>query len=267
MKPTPKAQILGAAPGFTLIETLAALVIGSVIILATATLVHDVALRFDQGTRRVQDAERLMLALERLSRDFGSTRFVTRKSESGQSAAFTGHPTSVLFIADAGISVGPQGEEVVSLTVEQDDDVARLVRRRGAWPGPRTRPEEVSLGDPVVLIEGRVDIGLAYGRLMTDAAAPPTDRSGYDDTGPKGLISWSDNWSGEFSLPRFVRLTLRDRSSGADLFPGAEFIIRSDAPPSCTGSGGGGATGGCLSPQAPGGGQQPGATPPGRGTG
>jgi len=260
MKPTRKAQILRAAPGFTLIETLAALVIGSVIILATANLVHDVALRFDQGTRRVQDAERLMLALERLARDFGSTRFVTRKSDNGATALFSGHSASALFVADAEISSGPQGEEVVSLTVEQDDEVARLVRRRGAWPGLRTRPEEVALGDPVVLIEGRVDIALAYGRLATDGAT--TD----DGTGPRGLISWSDNWSGEFSLPRFVRLTLRDRSTGADLFPGAEFIIRSDAPPSCTG-GGGGVGGGCLSPQAPGGGPQPGAAPLGRGTG
>lgn len=258
MKSTRKARILGAAPGFTLIETLAALVIGSVIILATANLVHDVALRFDQGTRRVQDAERLMLALERLARDFGSTRFVTRKGDNGAAALFTGHSAGALFVADAEISSGPRGEEVVSLTVEQDDDVARLVRRRGAWPGLRTRPEEVALGDPVVLIEGRVDIALAYGRLATGGA---TD----DGTGPRGLISWSDNWSGEFSLPRFVRLTLRDRSTGVDLFPGAEFIIRSDAPPSCTGSGGG-PGGGCLSPQAPGG-QQPGATPPGRGTG
>ena len=32
--------------------------------------------------------------------------------------------------------------EFVSLTVEQEGEVTRLVRRHAAWPGPRTRFEE-----------------------------------------------------------------------------------------------------------------------------
>src|SRR5215813_14475772 len=60
--------------GFTLIEVLAALAIGSVIILATGALIHDVAGHFDRGTRRAQAAERLMLAVERLAQDFNAVR-------------------------------------------------------------------------------------------------------------------------------------------------------------------------------------------------
>ena len=49
-----------------LIEVLAAFAIASVIIVATAVLVRDVALHFDRGTRRCERAERFMLAVERL---------------------------------------------------------------------------------------------------------------------------------------------------------------------------------------------------------
>src|SRR4029077_8399947 len=76
--------------GFTLIEALAALAVGSVIIMATAVLIHDVARHFDRGTRGAQEAERLMIAVERLAQDFNSARFVGRTAEGRASVAFTG---------------------------------------------------------------------------------------------------------------------------------------------------------------------------------
>jgi hypothetical protein len=78
-----------------------------------------------------------------------------------------------------------------------------------------------------VLIEGRVDIAFAFGRVA-----------------PDGTLSWNDVWSGESALPRFVRLTVRDRATGADLLAAAEFVLRADAPPACAQEG---ATAGCLS--------------------
>src|SRR5260370_14448268 len=69
--------------GFTLIEVLAAFAIASVIIMATAALIRDVAFHFDRGTRGVGDAERLMLAVERFSADFGSARVVFPTNEAG----------------------------------------------------------------------------------------------------------------------------------------------------------------------------------------
>ena len=67
--------------GFSLVEVLAALAIASVIIVATGALVHNVALSFDRGTRGVSEGERLILAIERLAADIGSTRFVQRMGE------------------------------------------------------------------------------------------------------------------------------------------------------------------------------------------
>jgi prepilin-type N-terminal cleavage/methylation domain-containing protein len=208
--------------GFTLIEVLAALAIGSVIILATAALIHDVARHFDRGTRRAQEAERLMIAVERLAQDFNSARYVGWTAESGIALAFTGEPATgskpakIVFVGNAGITSGPQGEEVVTLTIEGAGDVARLVRRRAAWTGPRTRPEDVSPQDAVVLIEGTFDIAFIFGRVT-----------------PGGALEWSESWIGQPTLPRFVRLILRDRTTGSDLLGEADFVVRADAPPVC----------------------------------
>jgi prepilin-type N-terminal cleavage/methylation domain-containing protein len=208
--------------GFTLIEALAALAVGSVIIMATAMLIHDVARHFDRGTRGAQEAERLMLAVERLAQDFNSARFVGWTTEGGPAVAFSGQPASgdkpakVMFVGNASIMAGPQGEEVVALTVEPAGEVTRLVRRRAAWAGPRTRVEDVSPQDAVVLVEGALDIAFIFGRVA-----------------PGGALAWSESWIGQTTLPRFVRLILRDRASGSDLLGEADFVVRADAPPGC----------------------------------
>ena len=209
-----------ARDGFSLIEVLAAFAIASVIIMATAALIRDVALHFDRGTRGVGEAERLMLAVERLAADFGSARFVSRRTDNGTAVAFTGEqadgdkPAKVAFVGAAGSA--PPGDELVVLTVEQEDKVMRLVRRRAAWPGPRTRFEDVATQDPVVLIEGKLDITFVFGRLTPD----------------RGL-AWYSSWLGEPALPRFVRLILRDRATGNDLLGEADFVVRANAPASC----------------------------------
>jgi prepilin-type N-terminal cleavage/methylation domain-containing protein len=208
--------------GFTLIEVVAALAVASVIIIATAALVHNVARHFDRGTRGVQEAERLMLAVERLAQDFSAARFVAWTAASGTVLAFTAEPATavtparIVFVGNAGVMAGMQGEEIVTLTVERGGEVTRLVRRRAPWAGPRTQPEQVSPGDAVVLIEGRFDMSFAFGRIR-----------------PGGALAWSASWIGETTLPRFVRLMLRDRMTGADLLGEADFVVRADAPPGC----------------------------------
>jgi prepilin-type N-terminal cleavage/methylation domain-containing protein len=209
--------------GFTLVEVLAALAIASVIIMASAALIRNVALFFDRGTRGVTEAERLMLAVERLAGDFGSARFVWRRTEDGAAVAFAAEqasserPASIAFVgAGRAVSTPRVDDDIINLTVEEEGEVRRLVRRRATWPGPRARFEDVTPQDPVVLIEGKVDISFVFGRVT-----------------PDGALAWYASWAGERVLPRYVRLILRDRATGADLLGEADFMVRANAPAAC----------------------------------
>jgi prepilin-type N-terminal cleavage/methylation domain-containing protein len=208
--------------GFTLLELLAALAIAAVIIAASSALVHNVALRFEQGTRTVNDGERVILAVERLAADIGSARFVLQKSDDRSTQGtvqldFLGEPERLVFVGPGGEGANQGGEEAVSLTIEQEEDMTRLVRRRAAWFGPRTRFKELTFTDPVTLLDGNFLISFAFGQIT-----------------PNGTLAWSDAWKGQASLPHLVRLNLRDRATGADLLPGTEFVIRANAPGGCT---------------------------------
>jgi hypothetical protein len=213
--------------GFTLIEMIAAFAVASVIIFATAGLLHNLALPFDRGTNSVAGGERLAVAADRLATDIASTAFVLQKTSSGMAAAFTGTSAHIVFIGFAGADAGPQrseqqppGQEIVSLTIEPSDDATQIVRRRGPWSGPGSAFENVALSDDVVLLEGSFDAAFAFA-----------------GTEPDGSLSWKESWAGEKTLPRLVKLTLRDRASGIDLLGGAEFTIRADAPQSCSAAG------------------------------
>jgi prepilin-type N-terminal cleavage/methylation domain-containing protein len=209
--------------GFTLIEVLAALAIASVIIMASTALIHNVALFFDRGTRGVTEAERLMLAVERLAGDFRSARFGSRRTEEGAAAVvFAAEPSSkegqarIVFVGAGRAASGSLDDDLISLTVEQDGEISRLVRRRATWPGPRARFEDVAPRDPVVLIEGKLDISFTFGRFT-----------------PDGALAWQASWGREGVLPQYVRLDLRDRSTGANLLGEADFVIRANAPAAC----------------------------------
>src|SRR6516165_2612440 len=73
---------------------------------------------------------------------------------------------------------------------------------------------------------------------------------------PDGTLAWSDSWTDAQSLPRLVKLKLRERVSGIDLFGGAEFIVHADAPAACARAG---ASADCVKGTQPG---APGAARP-----
>jgi prepilin-type N-terminal cleavage/methylation domain-containing protein len=212
---------MSAHAGFTLVEVLAAFAIGAVIIGACAGLIHNVVLNFDRGTRTVDVAERFVLAIDRLSADFASARAVARRSEAGPALAFLAEPGGgqtpgkILFVAAAPVTGAPAGDEIVMLTVEQDEKGMRLVRRRASWSGPTSSFDDVAPDNPVVLIEGKWNISFLFGRLT-----------------PERGLAWYSNWIGEAMLPRFVRLLVRD-SNGRDVLGETDFVIRADTPATC----------------------------------
>jgi hypothetical protein len=185
--------------------------------MASTALIHNVALFFDRGTRGVTEAERLMLAVERLAGDFRSARFGSRRTEEGAAAAaFAGEPARIVFVGAGRAASRSLDDDLISLMVEEDGEISRLVRRRVTWPGPRARFEDVAPQDSVVLIEGKLDISFIFGRFT-----------------PDGALAWQASWDREGVLPQYVRLNLRDRSTGANLLGEADFAIRANAPAAC----------------------------------
>jgi prepilin-type N-terminal cleavage/methylation domain-containing protein len=215
--------------GFTLVEVLTAFAIASVVMMATVALMHNLLASFDRGTNRVSGGERLVLAADRLAADIGSARFVLQAGSGGKGVAFLGEPTKITFIGPGLIDPARQSDqamppvpEVVSVVAQSVEDTTELVRRRAPWSDPRMRIENAVLRNEVVLLAGRFDAAFTFARMAAD-----------------GTLSWSDRWSGEQSLPRLVKLTLRERSTGIDLLGGAEFVIHADAPPACAQAGAG----------------------------
>lgn len=206
--------------GFTLVELLAALVIGAVVLVGIGALVRTVGLSFDRGTRAVASAERILLAVQRLSADFASVRYVVRQKEPGPGLAmlFSGRPDGAVFVTAGHAAIGRRDDEVVFLQVEAVGDTTRLVRRRAAFPGIRVPLDGIAPGDPVVLLEGRLALSFAY---AADGPLP---------------LKWVDRWIDQPEPPRRVRLIAQDRTTGADLLPAAVFPIRADAPASCAAS-------------------------------
>jgi prepilin-type N-terminal cleavage/methylation domain-containing protein len=207
--------------GFTLVEVLAAFAVASVVIVATAALMHNLVLSFDRGTGRVDAGERLLLAADRLAADIGAARFVLQTTPAGKIAAFRGEPTRITFISAALIDPARQDDdpvrsEIVSVTARGLDDATELVRSRARWSDPRMRIEDAVPQDDVVLLSGRFDAAFKFARVAAD-----------------GALSWSSSWIAERSLPRLVKLSLIDRTSGIDLLGGAEFVLRADAPLAC----------------------------------
>jgi hypothetical protein len=193
-----------------------------VIITATVSLIHAVAKNFDRGTRGVDAADGLMLAVERLASDFASARLVAWMTANGPAVAFKGEaadgakPARIMFVGGRDTGDGSRSDEVVTLSIERADGVTRLVRRRAVWPGADMPVDRLSPQDAVVLLEGDLDIAFVFGRVVQG-----------------GGLAWSTTWNDATSLPRFVRLVLRDRATGADPVGEADFIVRADAPLAC----------------------------------
>ncbi len=177
--------------GFTLIETLVALALMGLVLSALAHITALWLPNWNRGLDRVQRSEAIGIALQRITTDLAAAEFVTANREAHH-PLFDGSELSVTLVRTAlGPNVKP-GLEVVRIGESSDRLGLATVRSRTPFrPFPETSSlsEQVSFGDPVVLLRAPFRLSFSY--------------AGKDRV-------WKGSWHDGDQLPTAVRLTVRD---------------------------------------------------------
>lgn len=197
--------------GFTLVDALAATLLMGMILVALATVTAQWLPNWNRGFARTQRAELLAAATERLTADLSAAVFVPPNRKTDH-PLFEGTEFSVTFIRSA---LGPNarsGLDFVRISQLTDGQGPMLVRTRAPFtPGP-VAIEQISFGDPVVLLRSPYRLSFAY-------------------AGKNNV--WRGSWSDNSALPAFVRLNIRDGVSDRVLPVSTVAKIYTDLPAGC----------------------------------
>jgi general secretion pathway protein J len=203
-----------ATAGFTLIEALLATALMGAILAALATITAQWLPNWNRGFARVQRAEHLSLGLERLVADLAAAEFVAAGRDL-PNPVFDGSELSVTFVRSA---LGPNtrpGLEIVRIAETGSEHGPLLVRTRtpfvpvAAGLDDRAMPNFMN---PVVLVKSPVRITFSY--------------AGADRV-------WQRSWRNASRLPRSVRVTVRDDTTGRTLAASTATPVRAQLPVEC----------------------------------
>lgn len=176
--------------GFSLIEALVALALAAFIMSVVAVVAGQWLPRWRYGFDKLERAELVGLALDRVAADLAAAQFVTPIGGSG--ALFYGAEKSVTFtrspLGPAPAGAGPERLEIVRYAAD-DDGLKRS--RAGFTPktGVSANSDDFEFEDSSLLLRPPLEVSFGY-------AGP--DRA------------WADQWSNPTSLPTAVRITVRD---------------------------------------------------------
>lgn len=184
--------------GFTLFEALVAVALTGLVLAMLGTVTARWLPSWNFGFKRLQQADIVGLALERIVADLAAAEFLSLDRQS-QRASFDGGPTSVIFIRS---SLGPnavEGLEIIRLAEEDDGDGTALVRSRAPFTllGP----------------EGDAQSGIVFADRIKLLRAPLRVSFSYADEGGR----WRETWRKVPVLPSAIRITVED--SGSDRSP------------------------------------------------
>ncbi len=201
--------------GFTLIETIVALALMSLVLYALANITAQWLPNWNRGVGRVQRAEAIGIALQRIAADVAAAEYVPA-NRSSERPLFDGSELSITFVRTAlGPNAGP-GLDIVNFgeAVDQREFITVRSRARFApFPIGSSFSEQVHLGDPVVLLRAPFRLSFAYAG---------TDRV------------WKNSWREADKLPSMIRLTVRDVASERVLSLSTIASIHAQVPSGCT---------------------------------
>ena len=197
--------------GFTLVEALVATVLMGMILTALATVTAQWLPNWNRGFARVQRAELLDFALERMIADLAAIEFVAPNRKSTQ-PLFEGSELAVTFVRSA---FGPNargGLEIVRIVETADRQGLALVRTRAPFAPVATSTDQLLFADPVVLLRAPYRVTFSY-------------------AGPDRV--WNSSWLGAKELPAAVRLIIRDAATGRTLPISTVALIHNQLPAEC----------------------------------
>jgi general secretion pathway protein J len=199
--------------GFTLIEVLMATALMGAILAALATVTAQWLPNWNRGFARVQRSEQLGLGLERLVADLAAAEFVS-PGRGTVTPLFDGAEQSVTLVRTA---IGPNaraGLDIVRIAEVGSDRGPALVRSRAlfvpAAEGSGAIPTNFT--EPVVLVRAPFRVLFSY-------------------AGPDRI--WKNSWRGAPLLPRAIRATVRDSTTGQTLATTTATLVHAEVPVDC----------------------------------
>lgn len=203
-----------SSAGFTLIETLIATAMMVAILAALATVTAQWLPNWDRGLARVQRSEQLAFGLERIVSDLAAAQYVPPDSRTKE-PLFEGRELSVTFVRTAvGPSI-PSGLEIIRFEEVSDRQGLAMVRSRSRFmplPPDTAAATYFRFADPVALLRAPYRVSFAY-------------------AGPDRL--WQNIWRDTATLPRAVRITVRNAATEQTLAVSTATLIRVRSPADC----------------------------------
>jgi general secretion pathway protein J len=192
--------------GFTLVEMLVTLVLAALVVSALATLTAQWLPNWKRGINRVENVERVSLALRRVTADLGAAAFVPAGLERPR-PLFDGRPASITFVRPA---LGPNARPGLEIVRLASDD--GLTRSAAPYVPRRSGDAMPAFGAPVVLLRAPYQLDFSY-------------------AGSDGL--WLGAWTNLDELPRAVRIVVRDARTGRALDISTVALLNTELPAAC----------------------------------
>ncbi|HEY6025239.1 MAG TPA: type II secretion system protein [Pseudolabrys sp.] len=202
--------------GFTLVEALVATLLMGMILAALATVTAQWLPNWNRGFARVQQAELLAIAVERLAADLEAAEFVSPNRKTDH-PLFEGTELSATFVRSA---IGPNarsGLDIVRISETAGRQGPVLVRARAAFVPNSGSIDQLFFRDPVVLLRPPYRLSFAY-------------------AGKDG--AWKSGWHDSATLPSAVRLSVRDAATDRVLPVSTIALVHADLPAACVGGAG-----------------------------
>lgn len=162
----PRARGARGEAGFTLIETLIALVLLGLVLGSLASISGQWLPSWKRELVRARSSEKIAITLDRLVSDLSAAQYVSVSPQS-MVPFFQGNEQSVTFVRSAIGPNGSRGLEFVRIAEITDSRGPALVRMRAPFTSRADRDlsiERIAFADPVVLLRSPLHLRFGYAR-------------------------------------------------------------------------------------------------------